>query len=176
MQTRQRLRNDLAWSLVVFTIEPNNYPENRISYILQIRYHMVAGLLWNEIYLKRCIVCITGKWGFPETEGRIDWIQTQPLQDITRSRLHVNKMLKIFTTTKSLKTLRPCNAYMHQWTGSSMVHVMACSLFDANRNLIQCYFIANWALWNKIQSNFHQKFSFGFKLVATKTWIVLLKL
>ena len=51
----------------------------------------------------------------------------------------------------------PCAAYMHRWTGSVLVQIMACSV--PNHYLNQCWLIVNWALRNTLQwnSNWNRK-------------------
>ena len=54
---------------------------------------------------------------------------------------------------------------MRQWTGSALVQIMACRLFDANysvpsHHLNQCWVFVNWTLRNKLQWNFNQNTKF----------------
>ena len=48
-----------------------------------------------------------------------------------------------------LNSLRPNDAYMRRWTGSSLVQIMACRL--PSHHLNQCWNIVNWTFRNKLQ-------------------------
>ena len=46
----------------------------------------------------------------------------------------------------SVNSSPPNAAYVRQWIGSALVHLMAC-------RLLQCWFIVSWTLWNQLQWN-----------------------
>ena len=56
-----------------------------------------------------------------------------------------------------INPLRPSDAYMRSWTGSSLVQIMACRLNGAKPLSAQCWNIVNWTLGNKLQWNFNRK-------------------
>ena len=51
----------------------------------------------------------------------------------------------------------PGIAYMRRWTGSTLVHVMACRLSALSHYMKQCCLIVNWTLGNKPQWNSNRK-------------------
>ena len=57
----------------------------------------------------------------------------------------------------ALNSLRPRDAYMRHWTGSSLVQIMACRLWAPSHYLNQCWNIANWTFKNKLQWNFNRE-------------------
>ena len=66
-------------------------------------------------------------------------------------------------TNPSTGMLNPCinssppsAAYMRQWTGSALVQIMACRLFDAKPLSEPMLDFVNWTLRNKLQYNFNQ--------------------
>ena len=59
------------------------------------------------------------------------------------------------TRPQWVNSLRPGDAYMHLWTASSLVQVMACRLFSA-KPLPEPMQTVSWILRNKLQQNFNQ--------------------
>ena len=55
-----------------------------------------------------------------------------------------------------LNSSPPSAAFMRQWTGSSLVKVMACRYLAPSHNLNQWWIIVNWTPRNKFQWNFNQ--------------------
>ena len=58
-----------------------------------------------------------------------------------------------------VNSLRSSDAYMHCWTGSSLVQIMACRLSAPSHYLNRCWSIVNivnWTFRNKLKWNFNR--------------------
>ena len=58
--------------------------------------------------------------------------------------------LTIHSKSISFNSLRPSDAYMHQWTWPSLIQIMACRLAGASHYLNQCWDIVDSTLRNKL--------------------------
>ena len=52
----------------------------------------------------------------------------------------------------------PSAAYMHQWTGSALVQIVACCLMAPSHYLNQCWLISSEVQWHSSEDNFHKQY------------------
>ena len=71
-------------------------------------------------------------------------------------------------TSCFFNSLRPGDAYMHQYNISTLVQIMACRLSATSQYLNQCWYIVNKTLGNKIQWNFNQNSNIFIKKMHLK--------
>ena len=80
-----------------------------------------------------------------------------------------NQTFKITLTSPRsqwVNSLRPRNVYMHQWTGSALDQIMACSAPSHYMN--QCWFIVDWNLWKNYSEILIKIRIFSFKKMNLK--------
>ena len=64
--------------------------------------------------------------------------------------------IKALVPSHQVNSSPPSAAYMHQWTKSALVQVMACRLLSHYLN--QCWLIVNWTLGKKFMWNTYRNF------------------
>ena len=78
-------------------------------------------------------------------------------------------LLRQIRFTFLINSLRPSDAYMRRWTGSSLVQILACRLYGdrplSEPMLEYCY----WAFRNKLQWNFNRNSNIFIQKIAFKT-------
>ena len=156
IQTGVTVRKRLSWVVTSVTLTFDLWPWP---------WPFAWTLLWSLVITPENFMMI--RWGEHSqkgvTDGRTDR-QTDRRTENTICRAAWSQ-LKMRETILILRiNSSPLSAaYMHQWTGSALVQIMACHLFGANIShhyLNRCSHIVNWSLMNKPQWNFNQNTTF----------------
>ena len=78
------------------------------------------------------------------------------LDFVVRLCVEVTAVIHRSPAKTSLNSSPPSAPHLRQWTGSTLVQIMACRLSAPSHYLDQCWNIFNWTLRNKLKWNLNQ--------------------
>ena len=114
---------------------------------------LIAGSIWG------CTECSENIWHIFQMKilmGSRFTVHSRTLTLITThwSKCPVNLGRNcVLVFISAVNSLRPGDAYVRHWTGSSLVHVMACRLFAPIHYVNQWWLFFDWTIANKVQYN-----------------------
>ena len=90
--------------------------------------------------------------------SRSQCVQSEPLSwRQTHLSLNISPAAVCAKDHQQINSSAPSAAYMRQWIGSALVHIMACRLFGAKPLSKPMPFFVNWTFRIKPQWNFNKK-------------------